>query len=80
MFGEDSKVIIESVIYSTNRKEFVIHTRLNATFSNESEINESNYKDLEIMYPAGLNLLVEQSWKYLGFDVKINIVNKLEVI
>ena len=79
MFGKGSNVSIDSVNYSTNKKQFVIHSTLTATFNNEKEIFESANEPSDF-YPAGLNLLIQEGWKYIGLDYRITIVNKLEVI
>ena len=70
MFGVGSKVIIESITYSTNAKKYVIHTKVIAT----------NIDDSIDIFPTGLNMLIEESWKYTGVNDKITIVNSLDVI
>jgi len=79
MFGYGSKVVINSINYSTNRKEFVIHTTLFATFNNEDCLNESELSLHIDMFPTGLNMLIRDSWKFMGIDTPIILVNKLEV-
>jgi hypothetical protein len=78
MFGVGSKVLITSINYCTNKKQFIIHSKLLATFNNETEIFESTSEVLDF-YPAGLNLLIREGWKYSGFEPEITIVNKIEV-
>ena len=78
MFGTGSKVTITSINYSTNRKEFVIHSTLSATFNNETDIFESTNESLDF-YPTGLNMLIKEGWKYTGLEYELTIVNKLEV-
>lgn len=70
LFGKDSKVIVESISYSTNNKSYVIHTKVFAT-------NIDDYQDI---FPTGLNMLVEESWKYTGINEKITTINSLDVI
>jgi hypothetical protein len=70
MFGVGSKVVIESVNYSTNAKSYVIHARVFAT-----EIDDS----LDV-FPTGLNMLIQESWKYTGILENVTNVNSLDVI
>lgn len=70
MFGAGSKVMIESVIYSTNNKKIVIHTKVIAT----------NIDDSVDIFPTGLNMLVNEGWKYMGYNEELTLVNTLDVI
>lgn len=78
MFGEGSEVKISSINYSTNKKQFIIHSTLIATFNNEKEIFESANEPHDF-YPTGLNMLIKEGWKFIGFDQQITIINKIEV-
>ena len=73
------KIVINSIDYSTNKKEYVIHTTLFATFDNETSLNESQLSFHTEMFPTGLNHLIKDSWKFMGIDKSIILVNKLEV-
>lgn len=70
MFGIGSKVIIESITYSTNTKKYVIHSKVIAT----------NIDDSIDIFPTGLNMLIEESWKYTGVESEITLVNSLDVL
>ena len=81
MFGKGSNVSIDSVNYSTNKKQFVIHSTLNATYHEIiTEVFDENEIHNMDMYPVGLNMLIQDSWKYMGIETQITIVNKLEII
>jgi hypothetical protein len=57
LYGVGSNVEISDVIYSTNKKIYVISCKLNIGNSNlYEEIGET-----------GLNFLFEEAWKYMGF-------------
>jgi hypothetical protein len=70
MFGVGSKVRIESVTYSTNTKKYVVHAKVFAT-----EIDDS----LDV-FPTGLNILINEGWKYTGFEDELTLINTLDVL
>lgn len=70
LFGTNSKIIVESINYSTNKKTYVIHTKILAT-----EIDDS-----VDVFPEGINILMENGWKFTGIDEKITLVNKLDLL
>lgn len=81
MFGVGSNVEIKSVNYSTNKKQFIIHSTLNATYTDIiKEVFDDDINESMDFYPAGLNMLIQESWKYTGIETKITIINKLEII
>jgi hypothetical protein len=58
LFGDESHINLESVVWSTNEKKFVITTKLHV-------------KDIEIAveaYPEGVEYLISESWKFLGLS------------
>jgi hypothetical protein len=57
LYGLGSNVEISDVIYSTNRKIYVISCKLNI----------SDAKLYEEIGETGLNYLFEECWKFLGF-------------
>ena len=70
MFGKGSKVVVESVTYSTNTKKIVIHSKVFAT-----DVDDS----IDI-FPTGLNMLVNEGWKYMGYNEELTLVNSLDVL
>jgi len=70
MFGKGSKIVIESISYSTNAKSYVIHSKVFAT-----EIDDS-----VDVFPTGLNMLIDEGWKYSGINNDITKVNTLDVL
>lgn len=70
MFGRGSKVVVETVTYSTNAKKYVVHAKVYAT-----EIDES----IDV-FPTGLNMLINEGWKYTGLKDQIAMVNSLDVL
>ena len=82
MFGEGSKVKINSVIYSTNNKKFLIDSILHATYKDiilEIEDDDGKKHNLDF-YPMGVELLIQEGWKYIGLEQKLIFQNKLEII
>lgn len=62
LFGKGSHVVVNFVKYSTNHQSFLIDCTLHATDTNAtSEV-----------YPDGLLLLIEESWKYTGVETSIS--------
>jgi len=70
MFGKGSKVVVESVTYSTNTKKIVIHSKVLAT-----DVDDS----IDI-FPTGLNMLVNEGWKYMGYNEELTLINSLDVL
>ncbi len=57
-FGEGSKIVITSLGYSTNLKQIHMSAKL---FPTNSEFA------VEI-FPEGLEMLITESWKFMGID------------
>jgi len=70
LFGEGSKIKIDSVSYSTNNKNYVIH----------STVFVKNVEESVEAFPDGLDFLINESWKYTGLDGKITIVNRIDIL
>lgn len=80
-FGEGSEVKINSIVYSTNQKKFLIDSTLFATYKGiitEVEDDNGNMVNLDC-YPTCLELLIQESWKYIGIDKELIYLNKLEL-
>jgi hypothetical protein len=80
MFGEGSKVKINDVYYITNNKKIMIDSTIYATFTgiDKSVLVEDVEHSLEF-YPYGLHLLIQEGWKYIGIDMELIFLNKLDV-
>jgi hypothetical protein len=70
MFGKGSKIVIESISYSTNAKSYVIHSKV---FATEIDVSVD-------VFPTGLNMLIDEGWKYSGINNDITKVNTLDVL
>jgi hypothetical protein len=70
LFGEGSKIKIDSVSYSTNNKNYVIH----------STVFVNNIEESVESFPDGLDFLISEGWKYTGLDDKITIVNRIDIL
>lgn len=69
LFGIGSYVIINYCKYSTNNLSFVI----------DCKVIVSDIELTKEVYPDGLILLVEESWKFIGFNEKISIVTSIDI-
>ena len=69
LFGKGSYVIVNYCKYSTNNLSFVVDCKVLV-----SDIDLS--KDV---YPDGLTLLVEESWKFIGFNEKISVITSIDI-
>jgi hypothetical protein len=63
LFGEDSRVRVNFVKYSTNHHSFIVDCTLYPT-----DIDKTTE-----VYPDGIIVLVEDSWKYTGISEKISV-------
>lgn len=70
LFGEDSYVKIENIIWSTNEKKYVVNSKLYV-----KEINDS----IEA-FPEGLDYLINEGWKIIGDANKPVMINTIDVI
>jgi hypothetical protein len=67
-FGEGSKIVITSLGYSTNLKQIHMSAKL---FPTNSEFA------IEI-FPEGLEMLIQESWKFTGIDSEIILTSSME--
>jgi hypothetical protein len=70
LFGDGSRVTVNYVKYSTNNGTFIIDCKL---FIQDIELSSE-------VYPDGLIMLAEESWKYMGFTQEISIVHSIDVL
>jgi hypothetical protein len=71
LYGVGANIIVNNVIYSTNRKCYVVDVKL--------ILGETTYDDMTDLYSDGLNYLIEQSWKWSGIKKKISIIFTLDI-
>lgn len=69
LFGEGSKVEFTNINYVTNNKTLSIHVKL--MVSDPEKCLDS--------YPAGLILLIEDSWKMFCVDTPIQIISSIDL-
>jgi len=70
LFGEGSKIKINSVSYSTNNKNYVIH----------STVFVKNVEESVESFPDGLNYIINEGWKYTGLNNNITIINSIDIL
>ena len=69
LFGENSKIVVNNLRYSTNSKKFFLDCKVLV-------------KDPELLkeaYPDGLNYLIEKSWSMMGFEQQLDIISSFDV-
>lgn len=70
LFGEECKIKIRSISYSTNKKSYVI----------DASVLVSNLDESIDAYPEGLNFIIEKSWKYMMYEEKPIIISSINLI
>jgi hypothetical protein len=69
LFGVDSVIVVNFIKYSTNNKSFTIDCKLLTT---------DPEKCIET-YPIGLDLLVTESWSWMGYKENINLTSTIDL-
>jgi hypothetical protein len=69
LFGEGSVIVVNFIKYSTNNRSFTIDCKLLTTDPDTC---------LET-YPIGLDLLVTESWKWMGVKENINLTSTIDL-
>lgn len=70
LFGKESKIVVNSLKYSTNSKKFILDCKL-------------LIKDPQLLvesYPDGIIYLAQESWKIMGFEQDLDVISTLELI
>lgn len=71
LYGVGANVIVNNVIYSTNRKCYVVDVKL--------ILGDTTYEEMTDLYSDGLNYLVEKSWEWSGIRKKISVIFTLDI-
>jgi len=69
LFGVGSKIKVNYIKYSTNNKTLNIDCKLLTT----------DPKECEDTYPLGLELLVSDSWKWMGIKENITLTHSIDI-
>ena len=69
LFGVDSQIVVNFIKYSTNNKSFTVDCKLLTT---DPELCKESF-------PDGLNHLVIESWKYMGYKENINVTSTIDL-
>jgi hypothetical protein len=69
LFGIDSVIVVNFIKYSTNNKCFTVDCKLLTT---DPELCKDSF-------PDGLNHLVLESWKFMGYKEKINLTSSIDI-
>ena len=70
LFGKGSQIRIDSVSYSTNNKNYVIH----------STVLVDNIEESVESFPNGLDYIINEGWKFTGLDKNITLVNRIDIL
>lgn len=68
LFGENSKIIIDDLGYSSNLKQIHMSAKLiptNVDFAVE-------------IFPDGLEMIIQESWKFTGIESDIVLTSSME--
>ncbi len=68
LFGEDSKIKVDSMGYSTQYKKFHLSVTL----------FPGNYEYALEVYPEGLEGVVQDSWKFMGISKDIILTTSID--
>ena len=71
LYGVGANIIVNNVLYSTNRKCYVVDLKL--------ILGDTTYEDMTDLYSNGLNYLIEESWKCSGVKKKISLIFTLDI-
>jgi hypothetical protein len=69
LFGDGSNIKVNYIKYSTNNKTLNIDCKLLTT----------DPKECEDTYPLGLELLVSDSWKWMGIKENITLTHSIDI-
>jgi hypothetical protein len=69
LFGVDSIIVVNFIRYSTNNKSFTVDCKLLTT---DPELCKESF-------PDGMNHLVIESWKYMGYSENINLTSTIDL-
>ena len=78
MFGVGSKITINKVKYITNQKKFLIESTLSPSIKSHENLNEEKINDFISFYPDGVNLLLSESWKFIGLKENLIFLNNIK--
>jgi hypothetical protein len=70
LFGEDCRILVNNIKYSTNTKRFILDCKL-------------FIKDVELLkdaFPDGVVYLANESWKLMGFSQELDVISSVDLI
>lgn len=68
LFGEDSKISITELSYSTSLKQISVSAKLIPT----------NYDFAIEIFPEGLEMIIQESWKFTGIELDLMLTSSIE--
>lgn len=68
LFGENSKIIIDDIGYSTNLKQVHMSAKLIPT----------NMDFAVEIFPEGLEMIIQESWKFTGIESDIILTSSID--
>lgn len=67
LFGENSKIIIDDLNYSSNMKKIYMSAKLIPT----------NLEFAVEIFPEGLEMIIQESWKFTGIESDIILTSSI---
>lgn len=68
LFGENSKIVITELEYSTGIKQIRVSAKLVPT----------NYDFAIEIFPEGLEMVIQESWKFMGIDLDLMLTSSID--
>ena len=70
LFGENSKLVVESIEYSTSNKKFITHIKVVTTNINEG---------VEAYTSGGVEVLTQKAWDFLSLRFGLVVVGRIDI-
>jgi hypothetical protein len=70
LFGKESKIVVNSILYSTNNKTYVI----------DVTIFVSDIENSVEAFPDSLDLFLQKSWEFILYGKKPIIISKMDIL
>ena len=70
LFGENSRLDVESLEYSTTQKQFVAHIKVLTTNINEG---------VEAYTAGGLDVLAQKAWNFMSIRFGLVVVGRIDI-
>lgn len=70
LFGENSKLVVESIEFSTSQKKFIAHIKVLTTNINEG---------VEAYTAGGVDVLAQKAWDFMSIRFGLVVVGRIDL-